>query len=754
MSDENPNSNQYPLGEPSVLDYIKSLFRFGNEEQIQVSSFVEEESRSTHSVLVQSEELVVGTQDQLSAFGLQPPTSFPWRSLLAFGLALIGQKTFEPPHTSTEIGFAFYIAAFALLGWAVYRREWTLSSPAPTTEETDPLTVRLLPFIAAVLFFLPAFILLGGSQLIPGVSLSASSSGFLQDNKFTILNVIAWLLATVLLIRAFWLKRDSARSVFAKVRPLFQWNAWTLLFIAAILLVIFFRFYQTASVPPEPFSDHAEKLFDVYDVSQGQTRIFFPRNTGREAFQMYWTLLIAKFFGTGLSYLSLKLGTAILGFLTLPFIYLLGKEIGGPRVGLLAFILVGIGYWPNVISRVGLRFPLYPLFAAATLFYLLRGLRTRNRNDFILSGLFLGIGLHGYSPMRIVPFVVVAAFLLYGFHSQSKGARRELPVWLAMLALVSLFVFLPLLRYWLANPDMFGFRAFTRLGGVEQPLPGPASQIFFSNLWNALRMFNYDDGEIWVHSITHRPALDVISAALFLIGVVLLLVRYIRNRHWLDLFLLISIPLLLMPSVLSLAFPGENPALNRAGGAYIPAFIIGAMALDGLLTSFGRGKPALTTEGRAETTRSVLMWGLAGILFLVSAFQNYDLVFNQYYASFLQGSWNSSDMGKVIKEFEKNYGTTNTIWIVPFPHWVDTRLPAVWAGIPNRDLAVWPENLPSTVEFTGPKLFLVKANLEQPEGNDQESLDVLVSLYPNGQLRMFDSEVPGHDFWIFTVPSN
>ncbi len=92
------------------------------------------------------------------------------------------------------------------------------------------------------------------------------------------------------------------------------------------MLVFFFRFYQTATVPPEPFSDHAEKILDVYDVSQGQTHIFFLRNTGREAIQMYWTLLISWVFGTGLSYLSLKLGTAILGFLTLPFIYLLRKR--------------------------------------------------------------------------------------------------------------------------------------------------------------------------------------------------------------------------------------------------------------------------------------------------------------------------------------------------------------------------------------------------------------------------------------------
>jgi len=310
-----------------------------------------------------------------------------------------------------------------------------------------------------------------------------------------------------------------------------------------------------------------------------------------------------------------------------------------------------------------------------------------------------------------------------------------------MLGLVSTFVFLPLLRYWFDDPAVFGFRAFTRLGSVEQPLPGPAYQIFFSNLWNGLRMFNYDDGEIWVNSVVHRPALDTITAALFLIGVVLIVIRYLRNRHWLDLFLLVSIPLLLMPSILSLAFPGENPALNRAGGAYIPAIIIGAMALDGLLTSFGRGR-----------MRSVLMWMTAIVLFYFSAAQNYDLVFNQYYTSFRLGSWNSSDMGKVIKEFQQTYGTTDTVWVVPFPYWVDTRLPAVWAGIPNRDLAMWREDLTSTLPLPEPKLFIVKADTENPDANDQESLDVLKIMYPNGQLRLFHSDVPGHDFWIFTVP--
>jgi hypothetical protein len=83
---------------------------------------------------------------------------------------------------------------------------------------------------------------------------------------------------------------------------------------------------------------------------------------------------------------------------------------------------------------------------------------------------------------------------------------------------------------------------------------------------------------------------------------------------------------------------------------------------------------------------------------------------------------------------------------------VDTRLPGVWAGIPNRDFAMWTQELPDTVKSTGPKLFIVKANTQDPSSNDQKSLDLLNQLYPQGALSLHKSPVPGHDFWIFFVP--
>src|SRR6185503_14788287 len=107
MSNETPNPNQYPLGEPSVLDYVKSLFRFGNGDRIHIPEFIEEEQEEKPFAMsdqyTATDFQVAEAQPQVIIAAepepLQPstaPTGFPWHSLLAFFLALIGQRLFEP----------------------------------------------------------------------------------------------------------------------------------------------------------------------------------------------------------------------------------------------------------------------------------------------------------------------------------------------------------------------------------------------------------------------------------------------------------------------------------------------------------------------------------------------------------------------------------------------------------------------------------------------------------------------------------
>jgi hypothetical protein len=290
------------------------------------------------------------------------------------------------------------------------------------------------------------------------------------------------------------------------------------LLLIVIGITAYFRLNNLAGLPREMFSDHAEKLYDVNDLLHGQYKVFFDRNTGREMFQFYWTAVMTLVFNTGITFMSLKIGTVITGLVTLYYIYRLGDEVGGKWVALYALFFAAIAYWPNIMSRIGLRFPLYPFCVAPVLFYLLRGLRREQRNDFVWAGLWLGIGLHGYTASRLVPLAVLVAFGLFLLHKQARGKRLEALVWLGILALIAFVVVLPLFRYTLDHPDLVNYRTLTRMGTAEQPLPGPAGEIFIKNMWNALTMFFWNNGDVWVHSIPGRPALAVVDAALFFVA--------------------------------------------------------------------------------------------------------------------------------------------------------------------------------------------------------------------------------------------
>ncbi|HHY89545.1 MAG TPA: glycosyltransferase family 39 protein [Chloroflexi bacterium] len=708
------------MEEPTVLDYVKARLMPWKKTGL---TFPAEEPASDVEDILEPE---IATPE-ITEVKPREPIAFPWLVMAALLLALMAQRTLEPPDRSIGLAVALYTLAglAAVIAWFGLR-QW---SPPPLGEEASqplPTTLRRTPLLIGCGLLSFAFLAFGG-------------------NQFNSFNLTLWLAGGALVMYALWIPDPDASSFGQRMRGWLtrpEWKItitpWTVMVVLSVLLVLFFRFDRLAEVPGEMFSDHAEKLLDVADVLAGEHRIFFPRNTGREAIQFYLTAAVAELFGTGLSFISLKIGTALLGVFALPFIYLLGKEIGNRWVGLFAFLLAGMAYWPNVISRVGLRFPLYPAFAAPTLYFLVRGLRRRNRNDFLLAGLFLGIGLHGYSAARFVPVVVVIAVGIYWLHSQAAGNRRQVIWALVALAFVSLIVFLPLMRYILEDTSgMFGYRALTRLGSVERPLPAPAWQILLSNLWKAWIMMFYDNGGIWVHSVVGRPALDVVTAALYFLGSVLVLARYIRSRNWLDLFLLISIPLLMMPSALSLAFPEENPSLNRTGAAIVPVFILAAIGLESLVHS-------LRTQMKPIPGR-IAAAGVTALLLLWSGVQNYDLVMRQYDRQFMAFAWNTSEIGRVIRGFAESQGNPDSAYVVPYPHWVDTRLVGINAGYPLKDYALWPENFAATLEEPGAKLFILYPK-------DQDSLAQLQQLYPQGSLQVYDSVRDGKDFYMYYVP--
>jgi hypothetical protein len=106
-------------------------------------------------------------------------------------------------------------------------------------------------------------------------------------------------------------------------------------------------------------------------------------------------------------------------------------------------------------------------------------------------------------------------------------------------------------------------------------------------------------------------------------------------------------------------------------------------------------------------------------------------------------------LGAVIKQFGQVYGTTDPVWIVAYPYWVDTRLPGDTIGIPNRDFAIWPQDFRKTLDVKGPKLFLIKVD-------DTKDAQVLEQLYPQNALSTFHSatNIKGMNFLVMFVPAN
>ena len=98
-----------------------------------------------------------------------------------------------------------------------------------------------------------------------------------------------------------------------------------------------------------------------------------------------------------------------------------------------------------------------------------------------------------------------------------------------------------------------------------------------------------------------------------------------------------------------------------------------------------------------------------------------------------------------IQDYAASVGSYESAHVVAYPHWVDTRLVAMNAGVPTVDYAISREQLERLPETPGPHLLLL-----HPE--DQESLALLYSIYPELSVRRWPNEIPGKDFVIAYTP--
>ena len=654
-------------------------------------------------------------------------------ALLAVYLAIVGQRRVAGRDFVLD-GVVALAVAVALFVWSTRRGSeeaalWPLNHvPVGEQKEWVPLCPERVRRVL----------------MLPVVGLSAAAFFSLSDNQFTTRGLLCWLGAVVVWVlanlnarrretpfreraRLFW------RDLVAK-RGLVVRCTWVTVLLLCILAVsLFFRVYRLDSLPPEAQSDHVEASEDVRSILNGDYMIFFPRNTGREALQFYLTAALSHVLGYG--FFTLKLTMALVGALNVVPMYYLGKELWDKRFGLVTAFFMAISYWHVILSRIGWRVSLMPFWTTATLYWLLRAFRTRRRNDFLWTGVSLGVGLYGYTSFRVVPLLIVVLCGLKVMLDRGRGFRwGRFAKHFVLLVITSALVFLPMIRYMYDEPKMYWYRVLTRTTELETAVETSSIEIFVDNVKDALLMFNGLGDGAWVHSVPTLPTLDEISAALFVLGAAYVLYLLLVKRRPIALYLLVAVFIVLLPSTLSIAFPNENPSTLRASGV-IPLMIV-FVAMPVYLV--GRQVAGALKGG----TGVILVSVLGGAMLLSSARLNYETYFVDYYESYRRSAWNASDMARVIRGFGDSLGSIHDVYYVAIPYWIDHRATALMMG----DME-W-NNLTDTAQ--------AEAHLAEPRNRlylfhptDSRTEQWLREHYPNGRLMRFKSFTPEKDFMIF-----
>ena len=327
--------------------------------------------------------------------------------------------------------------------------------------------------------------------------------------------------------------------------PLLTRRQATFVALGITLLAFAVRVWRLDAVPPGWNDDElSNALVIAQKVLDGDIAVYYVDATGHEAL---YHVLAAGFLGTfGYNALGIRLLSAILGTLTVPLTYQIGRRLAGREVGLLAAAALAVAFWSLIYSRNGQRHISFPVLMLASFYFFWKGLQARTKpagggekvdpewsiwlhtnGSFLVAGLFMGASFYTYFASRGLPLILLAfAGYLWLFHRQLFRQR-----WRGILLtfVVAFLLAIPLVVTLMRVPG-----ADARVAEVAVPLVEARSGNLAplrEHVVRTLSMFHADGDDEFLYNIPHRPVFGPVGAIFFWSGVLIAL-WHVGRRVW------------------------------------------------------------------------------------------------------------------------------------------------------------------------------------------------------------------------------
>jgi len=233
--------------------------------------------------------------------------------------------------------------------------------------------------------------------------------------------------------------------------------------------------------------DRENKLVDIQDVPPPRDEQFTPYYALPPGTSM---MLAGTYLAFGeYRYIYLRVIQAIVDSFGCLLMFLIGRELFGRKVGLIAAFLYAIYLPIAYLSTWPLHDALMPFITLVSLYFFIKAVRTRAIKFYILSAFFAGVGCYFQPSILLLPLIFGLGLFLYELR---KPNFREQVVYVAKVTAIMAVVAVLVMSPWVA-------RNYRVSGGIMVMRPS-----MWQGVWEGFGEFENPVGAVLDDGVTYE----------------------------------------------------------------------------------------------------------------------------------------------------------------------------------------------------------------------------------------------------------